>query len=138
MTPSSRQDPQASGTGTDFPPSQARVLVSPSLRWAYYEQVTPSIFFHDSLNARSKKNNTDKLRTRTSFQWFLNKTPSSPFKKLIVSMPNLLPGLHMMSLAKSVPKGLNPQECERTKLCKPPPVPYIPELDKVQEEVMKL
>jgi hypothetical protein len=43
-----------------------------------------------------------------------------------------------MSLAKSVPNGLNPRECERTKLCKPPPVPYIPEKDKVQEEVPKL
>ncbi len=44
----------------------------------------------------------------------------------------------MMSLTKSVPEGLNPQECERTKLCKPLPVPYIPEKDKVQEEVAKL
>jgi hypothetical protein len=43
-----------------------------------------------------------------------------------------------MSLAKSVPKGLNPQEFECTKLCKPPPVPYIPKKDKVQEEVAKL
>jgi hypothetical protein len=43
-----------------------------------------------------------------------------------------------MSLSKSVPKGLNPCECERTKLCKPPPVPYIPEKDKVQEDVSKL
>ncbi len=43
-----------------------------------------------------------------------------------------------MSLAKSVPKGLNPQECERTKLPKPLPVPYIPKKDKVQEEVAKL
>jgi hypothetical protein len=43
-----------------------------------------------------------------------------------------------MSLAKSFPKGLNPQECKRTKLRKPPPVPYIPEKDKVQEEVEKL
>jgi hypothetical protein len=44
----------------------------------------------------------------------------------------------MMSLVKSVPCGLNPQECEHTKLRKPPPVPYIPEKDKVQEEVAKL
>jgi hypothetical protein len=44
----------------------------------------------------------------------------------------------MMSLAKSVPNGLNPQECERTKLRTPPPVPYISEKDKVQEEVTKL
>jgi hypothetical protein len=43
-----------------------------------------------------------------------------------------------MSLKKSVPKGLNPQECKQTKLRKPPPVPYIPEKDKVQEEVSKL
>ena len=43
-----------------------------------------------------------------------------------------------MSLAKSVPKGLNPQECKRTKLREPPPVPYIPKKDKVQEDVAKL
>jgi hypothetical protein len=86
----------------------------------------------------AKKITTDELRTRTSFQLFLNKTPCSLFKKLIASTPNLLQGLCTMSLAKSVPKGLNPQECKRTKLRKPPPVPYIPEKDKVQEEVAKL
>ncbi len=43
-----------------------------------------------------------------------------------------------MSLSKSVPKGLNPCECKRTKLRKPPPVPYIPEKDKVQEGISKL
>jgi hypothetical protein len=43
-----------------------------------------------------------------------------------------------MSLMKSVPKGLNPKECKRTKPHKPPPVPYIPKKDKVQEEVTKL
>jgi hypothetical protein len=43
-----------------------------------------------------------------------------------------------MSLAKSVPKGLNPQECEQTKLREPPPVPYIPKKDKVQEKVANL
>jgi hypothetical protein len=43
-----------------------------------------------------------------------------------------------MSLTKSVPDGLNPQECKRTKLRKPPPVPYTPKKDKVQEEVAKL
>jgi hypothetical protein len=64
--------------------------------------------------------------------------PRSPFKKLIISTPTLLQGLHTISLAKSVPNGLNPQECNRTKLRKPPPVPYIPKKDKVQEEVAKL
>ncbi len=81
---------------------------------------------------------TDELRTRTKFQRFLNKMPRSLFKKLIVSMPGLLQGLHTMSLTKSVPKGLNPQECKQTKLSEPPPVPYIPKKDKVQEEVANL
>ncbi len=44
----------------------------------------------------------------------------------------------MMSLPKSVPKGLNPQECKQTRLREPPPVPYIPKKDKVQEKVAKL
>jgi hypothetical protein len=44
----------------------------------------------------------------------------------------------VMSLAKFVPKGINPQECDQTKLRKPPPVPYIPKKDKVQGEVAKL
>jgi hypothetical protein len=43
-----------------------------------------------------------------------------------------------MSLSKSVPEGLSPRECEQTKLREPPPVPYIPEKDKVQDEVTKL
>ncbi len=43
-----------------------------------------------------------------------------------------------MSLAKSVPERLNPQDCKQTKLREPPPVPYIPKKDKVQEEVAKL
>ncbi len=43
-----------------------------------------------------------------------------------------------MSLLKSVPEGLKPQECESTKLCEPLPVPYIPTKDQVQEEVSRL
>jgi hypothetical protein len=43
-----------------------------------------------------------------------------------------------MSLLKSVPEELKPRECKRTKLCEPPPVPYIPMKDEVQEEVAKL
>ncbi len=37
-----------------------------------------------------------------------------------------------------VPKGLKPQECERVKLCEPPPVPYVPKKDKVQDEVARM
>jgi hypothetical protein len=43
-----------------------------------------------------------------------------------------------MSISKSVPDGLKPQECERTKLCELPPVPYVPTRDEVQEKVTKL
>ncbi len=43
-----------------------------------------------------------------------------------------------MSLLKSVPDGLKPQECKRTKLREPPPVPYVPTKNEVQEEVAKL
>jgi hypothetical protein len=49
-----------------------------------------------------------------------------------VSTPSLLQGLHMMSLLKSVPEGLKPRECKRTKLREPPPVPYVPTKDEVQ------
>jgi hypothetical protein len=44
----------------------------------------------------------------------------------------------MMSLAKSVPDGLKPQECKHTKLREPLPIPYIPKKDKVQEECARL
>jgi hypothetical protein len=43
-----------------------------------------------------------------------------------------------MSLLKSVPEGLKPRECKRTKLHEPLPVPYVPTKDEVQEEVAKL
>jgi hypothetical protein len=44
----------------------------------------------------------------------------------------------MMSILKSVPEGLKPQECKHVKLCEPPPVPYKPTKDEVQDEVAKL
>jgi hypothetical protein len=43
-----------------------------------------------------------------------------------------------MSLLKSVPEGLKLRKCKRTKLCEPPPVPYIPMKDEVQKEVARL
>jgi hypothetical protein len=43
-----------------------------------------------------------------------------------------------MSLLKSVPEGLKPRECKCTKLHEPPPVPYVPTKDEVQEEVARL
>ncbi len=44
----------------------------------------------------------------------------------------------MMSLLRSVPEGHTPRECKRTKLREPPPVPYVPTKDEVQDEVAKL
>jgi hypothetical protein len=43
-----------------------------------------------------------------------------------------------MRLVKSVPDGLKPRECKRTNLREPPPVPYVPAKDEVQEEVANL
>jgi hypothetical protein len=43
-----------------------------------------------------------------------------------------------MSFMKSVPDELKPQECKRTKLREPLPVPYVFTKDEVQEEVAKL
>jgi hypothetical protein len=46
--------------------------------------------------------------------------------------------MSILKTFKSVPEGLKPRECERTKLREPPPVPYIPTKDEVQEKVAKL
>ncbi len=43
-----------------------------------------------------------------------------------------------MSMSKMVPDRLKPRECERIKLRDPPPVPYVPEKDEVQDEVSKM
>jgi hypothetical protein len=46
--------------------------------------------------------------------------------------------MSILKSLKSVPEGLKPQECKRTKLREPLPVPYVPTKDEVQEEVAKL
>ena len=72
---------------------------------------------------------------RTSFQRFLSDPPRSFFKKLIVSTPRLLRNLHTMSLAKATPDGLKDRECEKMVLRERPPIPFVPEMDSVQETV---
>ncbi len=134
MTYKLKNNPQLLGTGTAFLSSQGRYLSHKSPLGASRARNAVQLISYEETG----KITADELCTRTTFQQFLNKTPRSPFKKLIISMPGLLRGLHMMSLAKSVPKGLNPWECEQTKLHEPPPVPYIPKKDKVQEEIAKL
>jgi hypothetical protein len=81
-----------------------------------------------------KKITNNVLLKRTKFQRFLGKALHSCFKKLIISTPLLLQGLHTMSLTKSVPDGLRPHECKQSRLREPPPVPYMPIKDEVQEE----
>jgi hypothetical protein len=43
-----------------------------------------------------------------------------------------------MSILKTVPEGLKPQECEQIKLREPLPVPYVPLKDEVQDEVARM
>ena len=43
-----------------------------------------------------------------------------------------------MSMLKTIPDGLKARECERIKLCEPPPVPYVPVKDEVQDEVGRM
>jgi hypothetical protein len=87
----------------------------------------------------TKKISNDKLPTRkSSFLQFATQPPCSNFKQLIVMSTTLLQGLRKMSMLKMVPKGLKPHECEQVKLREPPPVPYMPEKDKVQDKVAKM
>ncbi len=44
----------------------------------------------------------------------------------------------MMNMTKTAPDGLKARECEQIKLREPPPVPYMPVKDKVQEEVARM
>jgi hypothetical protein len=64
------------------------------------------------------------LTWRSNFLRFMTHGPLSNFKKLIVMSQALLRGLH--------------RECERIKLREPPPVPYMPVKDEVQDEVARM
>jgi hypothetical protein len=105
---------------------------------AYLQDSPLRYFSYELLNAKKQKNTTNELLTRTNCQRFLNQVPHLSFKKLIVSTPSLLRDLHTMSLLKSVPEGLKPRECERTKLHEPLPVPCIPTKNEIQVEVARL
>jgi hypothetical protein len=43
-----------------------------------------------------------------------------------------------MSMLKTVPEGLKAREFEQIKLREPPPVPYMPMKDEVQDEVARM
>jgi hypothetical protein len=61
---------------------------------------------------------------RSNFLRFVTQASLSNFKKLIVTSQALLRGLH--------------REWEQIKLCEPPPVPYMPMKDEVQDEVARM
>jgi hypothetical protein len=139
MTLKLKNNTQVLGTGTTFLQAKEGYLSYESPPGAYRARNVTNFFpTIRSTQETTKKIPTNELHMRTNFQRFLNETPRSSFKKLITSMPLLLRGLRTMSLTTSVPDGHKPQECERTKLRKPQPIPYIPEKDKVQEEVARL
>ncbi len=98
------------------------------------------LFPTSCLTQENKKITTDELLMRTNFNVSLTKRRAL-FQEIDCLNAIVLRGLHTMSLLKSlksVPEGLKPRECKRTKLREPPPVPYIPTKDEVQEEVAKL
>jgi hypothetical protein len=78
------------------------------------------------------------LSSRTRLQRFLSKPPRSPFKKFVILTPRQLHALRTMSLVTAVPKGIKDQECKGFTLQECPPVPYVPEKDRVQEMVSLL
>ncbi len=88
------------------------------------------------LKLEREKIATDKLpMKKDSFLRFVTQAPHSSFKQLIVTSPTLLQGLHKMSMMKMAHKGLKARECKQVKLREPPPNPYVPKKDKVQDEV---
>ena len=62
------------------------------------------------------------------------KGPRSFFKALFIGT-KLGETLKKMTLSKAVPEGLKPQECECGSGRNKPPIPFIPEKDKLQEAV---
>jgi hypothetical protein len=91
------------------------------------------------LKQERRKISINELPTRKSnFLQFVTQALCLNFKKLIVTSPTLLRGLHQMSILKMVPEGLKPQECEQIKLRKPPLVPYVPLKNEVQDEVARV
>ncbi len=97
---------------------------------------------------RAYENTYSMVREQASFFWRIckNNFPSVcqqppmclSFKKLIMSTPRLLQGLHMMSLVKVVPDGIKDKKCKRSTLQEIAPVPYVPEKDPIQEMVPAL
>ncbi len=68
----------------------------------------------------------------------LSKPSTFFFQETHFLTPRLVHALRTMSIAKAVPKGIKDHECKRFALQEPPPVPYVPEKNSVQEMVFLL
>ncbi len=75
---------------------------------------------------------------KKNFLHFVTQKTLSKFKERIVMSPTLLRDLHTMSMTKTAPDELKARECEPIKLREPPPVPYVPVRDEVQDEVARM
>jgi hypothetical protein len=74
------------------------------------------------------------LARKKAFLQFVTQKPLSKLKELIVMSPTLLRGQYTMSMTKTASDGLKARECKRIKLREPPPVPYMPVRDEVQDD----
>ncbi len=100
---------------------------------------TKKFFPTSVLTLKQVKICTDKLLARKkAFLQFVTQKLLSKFKELIVTSPTLLKGHYTMSMTKTASDGLKARECGRIKLHEPPPVPYVPVKDEVQDEVSKM
>jgi hypothetical protein len=72
----------------------------------------------------------------TPYQKFVEGPAKSFFKSLFLGT-KLGQALRIMSMSKTVPKGLKSQECEKGNQKKRPPIPYVPVVNEVQEAVAK-
>ncbi len=99
---------------------------------------TKKFFPTSVLTLKQVKIRTNELLARKKdFLQFVTQKPLSKFKELIVTSSTLLRGQYTMSMRKTASDGLKARECEQINLRKPPPVPYVPVRDKVQDEVSK-
>ncbi len=99
--------------------SQTRVLIVQASVAAYLQDLPSRFFSYELLNARKQKKYYQRATYEDKISMFPQPSTALSFKKLIISMPSLLRGLHTMSILKSlksVPERLKPRECKRTKL----------------------
>ncbi len=76
------------------------------------------------------------LSFSTQYQKFVE-GPSKNFFKSMLLGTKLGQALRIMSTSRAVPEGLKNHECKKGNRKKPPPIPYVPLVDEVQEAIAK-